>query len=130
VRRRSFRNGVWALVVTGAMAVVVASACLVSEDGSPYLIDGGDLGPCSGQVAREIPATLCPKVTCCSKTAFALCLGTSYSDCSCALIAPFTLVNASGRPLDADIELGGECGAEEGGTESGPSEGGEQAGHG
>ena len=130
MRLRSFRNGVWALAAMGATAVAVASACLVSEDGSPYLIDGGDLGRCSGQVAKEIPASSCPKVTCCSKTAFALCLGSSYSDCSCALIAPFTLVNASGRPVDADIDLGGECGAPDAGAEAGPSEGGEPAGHG
>ena len=129
MRLRSFHSGVCALVGVGIVGLAVASACLISENGSPYLIDGGALGACSGQEAREIPASSCPKVTCCSATAFALCLGTSYSDCSCALLDGYTLVNAAGRPVDADIDLGGECGSPDSGAD-GPSEGGESAGHG
>jgi hypothetical protein len=123
VRWRSLHSGAWALGAC-VLAAAPVSSCLVSQDGSPYLIDGGDLGACSGTEARAIPASSCPNVACCGQIAFALCLDGHYSDCSCTLLGGYTLVNASGQPTDASIDVGGECGASAEGGEGGGAEGG------
>jgi hypothetical protein len=133
-RRLRQRYGVSALWGAVGFAALVASACLVSQNGSPSLIDGGALGTCKGNEAKVIPASMCPNETCCGENAFALCLGTSYSDCSCALLDGSTLLSASGEPMDAaDVDLGGDCGAadagEEGGSEGGSPEAGSDGAH-
>jgi hypothetical protein len=98
----------------------VASACLVSQNGSPALIDGGDLGTCSGYQAKVIPASMCPNQTCCGESAFALCLGTSYSDCACTLLDGYKLVSATGGPIDAAaVDVGGDCPASDAGEDGG-----------
>jgi hypothetical protein len=114
LRRFRHRHGVWVSVGAASVAViaaVVASACLVSQDGSPYLIDGGGLGACSENEAKAIPASMCPNALCCGAVAFALCSGSSYSDCSCTLLDGSVLVNDA-----AEIPMGGDCGEEEGGA--------------
>jgi hypothetical protein len=129
-RRRLVRCGAAGLLAC-AIGAVAAPGCLVSQDGSPYLIDGGDLGPCSGNEARVIQASTCKDVPCCGELAFALCLGTHYSDCSCTLLPGYVVVNSAGASVDANIDLGGDCASEAGGVgegsvgEGGPGEAGD-----
>jgi hypothetical protein len=87
--------------LAAAGAVLLVAACLVSQNGSPSLFDGGSLGPCDGNLARQIPVTECPG--CSSEdggTAYAQCNGTSYNDCTCEITCGFTLVDDQGKPVD------------------------------
>jgi hypothetical protein len=84
-----------------ATVTVLAAACLVSQDGSPFLFDGGALGACTGNVAKEIPTNQCSG---CSSVeggkAYAQCTGTSYTDCTCVITCGYTLLNDEGKPAD------------------------------
>jgi len=87
-------------VLLAAVALVIA-ACLVSQTSSPYLYDGGSLGPCTGNVARQIPTDQCPG--CSSEdsgVAYAQCTGTSYTDCTCVITCGYTLLDDQGNPAD------------------------------
>jgi hypothetical protein len=58
------------------------------------LFDAGDLGACSGETAKKIPAQDCGD--CKGMVAYALCEGITYSTCSCDLPPGYTLVDAGG----------------------------------
>jgi hypothetical protein len=87
-----------------ASATMLAAACLVSQTSSPYLYDGGSLGVCTGNVARQIPVNQCPG--CSSEDggqAFAQCTGTAYSDCTCQVTCGYTLLNAQGAVAEGSF---------------------------
>jgi hypothetical protein len=114
----------------GLFSVLVASACLVSQDGSPYLYDGSALGPCTGNVAKAIPGATCPG--CDGSTAYVQCVGSSYSDCICGLpLCGYSILSSAGKEIDdgsvgcatEDAEGGGEAG--EDGEADGTGEAGE-----
>jgi hypothetical protein len=72
-----------ALVAFGAVAV--GAACLSGSvinllENVPF--DGGYLGPCSDGAVKTIPAQDCPG-TCSGANATAICVGTSFGECSC-----------------------------------------------
>jgi hypothetical protein len=77
------------------------------DDGGPDPGDGpffdvGDLGDCSGSVAKEIPAYDCP--LCSGTVAYALCGGLYYSACSCSLPPGYVLLDG-GLLFDASKDV-------------------------
>jgi hypothetical protein len=77
------------------------------------LFDVGDLGDCSGTVAKPIPASDCGL---CSDdgavVAYALCEGLFFSTCSCSLPPGYVLIGDGGPddgPLDATKEAAGDA---------------------
>jgi hypothetical protein len=60
-------------------------------EGGP-LFEAGNMGKCSGFVAKSIPASACG--TCEGAGAYALCDGLLYSTCSCDLPPGYVLVDA------------------------------------
>jgi hypothetical protein len=91
----------------GAAGSAGSAADGSSSDGPADLGDGplfdvGDLGDCSGAIAKEIPASECGH--CDGAHAYALCQGLFYSDCSCVLPPGYVLVDGGvldGGPRDA-----------------------------
>jgi hypothetical protein len=78
-------------------------------DGNVSPLDGQALGigPCSGMVALAIPSAECPSL-CAGSIAYALCDGTSYSECACTVPPGYKLaVLESGLP-DAGSERGAD----------------------
>jgi hypothetical protein len=122
----------------GLLSVLVVSACLVSQDGSPYLYDGSALGPCTGNVAKAIPGATCPG--CDGSNAYVQCVGSSYSDCICGLpLCGYSILSSADEEIDdgsvgcatEDAEGGGEAGeGGEGGEADGTGEAGEADGAG
>jgi hypothetical protein len=79
-----------------AMVALLIVACLVTKD-SPYAFDGGSLGSCTGNVAREVSLAECP--VCAvdgGGTAYTQCIGSNYNGCTCQLTCGYTLLNADG----------------------------------
>ena len=82
-----------ALLAFGAVAV--GAACLTGSvvnllENVPF--DGGYLGACSDGAVKTIPAQDCPG-TCSGTNATAICVGTSYGQCSC--------LPSTGTPCDS-----------------------------
>jgi hypothetical protein len=71
--------------------VLVGDAFADGEVDGP-LFDVGDLGTCTGTIAKEIPAPDCEH--CFGDYAYALCEGVSYATCSCTLPPGYTFVEA------------------------------------
>lgn len=85
-----------------ATVAVLIAACLVTEE-SPYTFDGGALGSCIGNVAREIPLDQCP--VCAvdaggTGVAYTQCLGSTYNGCTCQVTCGYTVLNADGTVSD------------------------------
>jgi hypothetical protein len=79
------------------------------SDGSVSPLDGQALGigPCSGMVALAISSAECPSL-CAGSIAYALCEGTSYSECACTVPKGYTLA-----VLESGLhEAGSESGAD------------------
>ena len=63
------------------------------------MFDVGNLGDCSGEVAKEIPGIKCG--SCAGIVAYALCSGLVYSTCSCGLPPGYVLVDGGLESEDA-----------------------------
>lgn len=91
--RPSVRS-VCACVLAFAACAGVASACSGAEPTANYF-NGSDLGYCSGFQVQEIRAAECGHqeggVNCPGTTAYALCNGTSYTECTCEIPAGYSL---------------------------------------
>jgi hypothetical protein len=86
------------LIVMGTLlGVTVAAACVAVRSDTGEI----SLGPCVGNVAKEIPLSECP-VTCSGTVAFALCDGTKYTSCGCTLPGGFHLAGDDGGAVDAE----------------------------
>jgi hypothetical protein len=79
------------------LGLALASACVSDRSD----VGAVALGPCVGNVAKEIPTSECP-VTCSGDIAYALCNGTEYSSCQCSLPGGFTLAGGDSGIVDAE----------------------------
>ncbi len=96
-----FMRSVLTCVLAFAGGAWIVPACSGTEPTAMYF-DGASLGYCSGFVAYEIPARECGGGTaaCTGHVAYALCNGTTYSECACEI--------PSGYSLDGGIVDGGQ----------------------
>jgi hypothetical protein len=109
VRSRLVVRSVFIGVVAVGGAAGVVSACSRESLAKPF--DGESLGYCSGPQVHEIhPASDCQGCT--GNTAYALCNGSSYDECSCGIPEDYSLDggeidSGQGPPTVGVISFGG-----------------------
>src|SRR5580658_2302771 len=91
-----------ALAGTGIAAVGMAAACRTEPN--PEYYEGGALGYCSGFTAKPLAAGECRG---CNGEAFALCNGSSFTECACELPSDYSLDSGTFEAETPIVEEGG-----------------------
>ncbi len=96
--------------VAGGGATSIAVSC--GGEPTPSYFDGKSLGYCSGSQVAEIRADECEGSGCGGSIAYALCNGTSYTECACSIPSGYELDGGAidspqGNPATGVVGFGG-----------------------